>query len=145
MPERKKPGPPRTEFGPEQIDRAKRLLGRYVYVSRVAELLEKKYGFSPTLAYRLIDAAREDVIRGVQATGTAADPLTAVLLYYLNTMATAAEQRDRNVAANGLVKLLGMDRIIKQMDAGGVEAFLAGVLGRAGGRPPVPEVGGAAH
>lgn len=128
-------GRPKKQFTREQIDRAKLMLGRRQYPSRVAEGLRKKWtDLTLARAYKLIEAAQREVYE--QFAGDGSDPLAATYLFLQSVMAGQAEKtRDRVAAATAVIKLLGMHKLIKGLqDAGDVETFLAGVLARAGER-----------
>lgn len=137
-------GRPKKSFTREQIDRAKLLLGRRQYPSRVAEGLRKKWAdLTLARAYKLIEAAQREVYEHFAGDGS--DPLAATYLFLQSVMAGQAEKtRDRVAAASAVIKLLGMHKLIKGLqDAGDVDEFLAGVLARAGERkkaePKQPE------
>lgn len=139
------PGPAPTEFTQEQLDQTREWLGKEIRPSRVVARIEEKYRIGRDLAYRLIEATREDVIRSFQQQGTAADPMTAVYLFYEEAMADETREfQHRLAAAAGIIKLLGLERIVKSLDAGGVEEFLAGVMMRSRAKAAA-ELVGAAH
>lgn len=125
-----KGGRPRKDFTREQIDRAKRLLGRRQYTSRVADELRREFGLGRDKAYLLIEAAQREVVASFAGDG--ADPLTAVYLFLLSVMASGREKtRDRVAAAAAIIRILGLSKLIKSLqDAGDVDEFLAGILAR---------------
>lgn len=128
--------PPKT-FSREQIDRAKNLLGRRQYPSRVATALTKAFAaekLTLARAYKLIEVAQREVYD--QFAGDGSDPLAATYLFLQSVMAGGGEKtRDRVAAASAVIKLLGMNKLIKSLqDAGSVEDYLAGVLARSAAR-----------
>lgn len=126
-----KGGRPKRQFTPDQIDRAKFLLGRRVYPSRVAALLARKYALPLRQAYRLVGAAQKEVYDALRADGHAGDPLTAMYLYFASVVGDPKEKtRDRTQAANGAVKLLGLNKLLDTLGSSDAEAVLAGILQR---------------
>ena len=132
-------GRPEIEFTPEQIDDAKRAIGRRLYLSIVVAELAKRHKIGRDSARRLIDAARQDVIDSFQASGTASDPLTA---WHLALVAIVADPKASNrdkIAAIALgIKLLGLDRLAAKLGDLSPEDFIAGVMSRRAARLAEP-------
>lgn len=130
-----KKGRPKKAFTREQLDRAKYLLGRRQYPSRVAAALKRKWpDLGVNKSYELIEAAQQEVYE--QLAGDGSDMLTSTCLFLKAVMGESKERtRDKVAAAAVLVKLLGMHKLIKNLqEAGDVEAFLAAVVERRAAR-----------
>ena len=120
-----------TKITPEHIDTARQLLGRVLYPSKVAQKLHEKYKFSLTIAYEVIERARQEVIDSFKAAGTTKDPLLAICLSLEEIIADPKSSRTERIAASGqLIKLLNLDRYLQKLDTVGVEGFLASVMNR---------------
>ena len=136
-----KRGPPPFAPTPDQIETAKRLLGRQQYPSRAAVVLVKKYaadGLSTENAYRVIEAAREEAVKSLAGQGH--DPMGAMYLFLESVVGDGTQDMGHRLAACGLVvRMLGLDRLLKKMDAGGVEAYLARLAGAQAARVTTPE------
>ncbi|QEL19907.1 hypothetical protein [Limnoglobus roseus] len=132
-----KNGRPKTTFTQEDRDLAKELLGRLMYAGRVAGRLQEQLKVSRDVAHRLIDEARAEVVRGFQESGTANDPLAALAMFFVQVMSNEdVSYQVRVQAANGLTKLLAVDRVSSLLGGGDVEAFLTGLKGRQDAREP---------
>lgn len=114
----------------DQIDTAKWLIGRRQYPSKVAVIVAKKYGVSQDFAYRIMDAAREQALQSLAGTGV--DPLAGMLLFMESIMGDGTLPiKDRLAACGNMIRMLGMDRLLKKMDVGGnVDAFLAKLMAK---------------
>jgi hypothetical protein len=119
-----KKGPPPFEPTPEQVETAKHLLGRQQYPSKAARSLVRKFGFTPANAYRTIERARQEAVDALAGQGH--DPMGAMFLFLESVIADGTQpmQYRLNAAAN-VIRMLGLDRLLKKMDSGGVEAYLA--------------------
>lgn len=124
-----KPGRPKTEFTTEHLDAAKALLGKAVFASRAVAALSKKFGFARHVAYRCLDAARAEVVKGLMEAGSAGDPASAAALLFLTVMGDGkAANRDRVAAAVGLTRLLSASRRPEANEVGAVDEFLGRLL-----------------
>lgn len=109
------------------IDEAKRALGRHIYPCHAADELKRALKLGRDKCYQLLDQARADVVDSLGGRG--ADPLTAVYLFFESVMADATlPTKDRLAAASGIVKLLGLHRLTRNLDEGDVDGFLAGLM-----------------
>lgn len=134
-------GPLPYQPTPEQVETAQRLIGRMQYPSMVAKTLARKYakdGLTLDKAYRVIDAAREQAIQALAGQGH--DPMGDVFLFLKSVMGDGTQPMAHRInSANGIVRMLGLDRLLKKMDAGGVEAYLARLAGVQAARAGVVE------
>ncbi len=134
-PKRNVPGPVPMEITQDMVDTAKWLIGRRQYPSKVAVHLCRKYKCGREQAYKMMDAAREQALQSLAGTGV--DPLGGMLLFMESIMGDGTLPiRDRLAACGNMIRMLGMDRILKKMDAGdSVDAFLAKLMARQSGLP----------
>jgi hypothetical protein len=136
-----KNGPPPFQPTDEQVGTAKYLIGRQQYPHKVASALVRKYkadGLTTYLAYRVMDAAREQVVQ--ELSGQGHDPMAALFMFYQSVVADGTQRMQHRLnAADGIRNMLGLDRLLKKMDAGGVEAYLARLAGVQAARAGVVE------
>lgn len=136
-----KAGPLPYQPTPEQVETAKYLIGRWQYPSRVAKALTRKYAKDKlTLenAYRVIEAAREQAVQALAGQGH--DPMGAMFLFLESVIADGTQPMQHRLnAAGNVIRMLGLDRLLKKMDAGGVEAYLARLAGVQAARAGVVE------
>ena len=126
-------GRPAKKFTPEQVDRAKHLLGRRQYPSHVARDLREAFpGLTTPMSYRLIGQAQQEVFESLRGDGSGVnDPLTSTYLFLQSVVAGEKERtQDRIAASSAIIKLLGLNRLLDQLGTGDVDEFLAGVLAR---------------
>lgn len=110
-------------FTPEQIDAARRYLGRLQYQSSAVNALTRKFGLPVKRAYLLINEARKQTINEMLATGKAEDPLTAQFLFLQSIVGDESEDtKDRLNASKQLVQLLGLEKLLG--DDSEVEKYL---------------------
>jgi hypothetical protein len=112
----------------------------------VATLLSERFAdMGRDVAYRLIDVARAETVAAMTDAG--GSPLVET---YMGLRALAFGEKTKDIvkvqALNGMAKLLGMHKLIKQLqDAGDIENFLAEVMRRRAGRVGVtPAASGSA-
>lgn len=135
----KKKGRPPKSFTRDQLDKAKQLLGRRQYPSRVADGLRKLFpDLNVPQSYKLIEAAQREVYD--QFAGDGSDPLAATYMFLQSIVAAGGEDtKDRIQAANAIIKLLGMHKLIKGIqDAGDIDTYLAGLMARRAARAAKP-------
>lgn len=111
----------------EMIDTAKYLIGRRQYPSKVAVHIKAKYKLTNELAYRVMDAAREQALKSLAGEGH--DPLAGMLLFLESVVADGTQpMKDRIASVANMIRMLGLERLIKKMDGGNVESFLARIV-----------------
>lgn len=136
-----KRGPPPFAPTPDQVETAKYLIGRRQYPGRVANILVRKYrevGLSVADAYRVIEAARDEAVHALAGQGH--DPMGAMFLFLESIIGDGTQPMAHRLAAcANVIRMLGLDRLIKRLDAGGVEAYLARLAGAQAARVTTPE------